>query len=173
MLQRRPEPVRPVPGQESVWDYPRPPRIERSTGLVEVCLAGELVARTNRSLRVCETASPPSYYVCPADVAPEVLRPGYGRSTCEFKGEARYWSVVVGGPPAGDPAQRRDNAAWSYPEPWEGFEALADWVGFYPGLVECRLDGELVRPQEGDFYGGWVTEGIVGPWKGAPGTGHW
>jgi hypothetical protein len=84
-------------------------------------------------------------------------------------GEARYLSVVIGD----DPARRVDNAAWSYPDPWEGFEALANWLAFYPGRVECRLDGEPARPQDGDFYGGWVTHEIVGPIKGAPGTGHW
>lgn len=169
MLQRRPDPVVPGPGQESVWDYPRPPRLEPSSRLIEVSLAGVLVARSSRALRLCETASPPSYYLPPEDVDPSTLRPGYGQSRCEWLGEARYWSVVVGD----QPSQRKDNAAWSYPQPWEGFEALANWMAFYPQLLECRLDGEPVKAQDGEFYGGWITADIVGPWKGAPGTGHW
>jgi uncharacterized protein (DUF427 family) len=141
---------------------------------VDVRLNGVVLARSDRAVRVCETASPPAYYVAPEEVATEHLVPGYGRSTCEWKGEARYWSVVLGeaGVPGGN-GTRVDNAAWSYPEPWEGFESLAGWFAFYPAAVECYLGTERVRPQEGGFYGGWVTDEIVGPWKGAPGTGHW
>jgi uncharacterized protein (DUF427 family) len=169
MLRRRPQPDTPGPGQESVWDYPRPPRIDATTDVVEVRFAGVLIARSTRAVRVCETASPPTYYLPPDDVDQRYLRPGYGRSTCEWKGEARYWSVVVGEAPE----QRVDNAAWSYAEPWEGYERLAGWFGFYPGRVECSVGDERVRPQTGDFYGGWVTDAVVGPWKGEPGTGHW
>lgn len=166
MLLRRPQPLPVGPGQESVWDYPRPPRVEQVARLVEVRIAGVVLARSECPLRVCETASPPTYYVPAEDARRDLLRPGYGRSTCEYKGEARYWSVVVDD-------QRVDNAAASYPEPWEGYEVLTDYLAFYPGLVQCTLDGEVVRAQEGGFYGGWVTSTIVGPWKGAPGTGHW
>jgi len=184
VLVRRPSPVPPGPGQESVWDYPRPPRLERARRPVEVRLAGLVLARSDRSVRVCETASPPTYYLPPDDVETRYLVPGYGRSTCEWKGEARYWSVMLGDQPAegrspggeGDGrvgGNRIDNAAWSYAEPWEGYEALAGWFAFYPGGVECFLGRERVRPQDGGFYGGWVTDEIVGPWKGAPGTGHW
>lgn len=166
MLQRRPTPVTPGPGQESVWDYPRPPRIERSGRLVEVRFAGVLVGRTRSAMRVCETAGPPVYYLPPTDVALEHLEAGHGRSTCEWKGPATYWTVVVG-------EQRAEDVAWSYEEPWPGSEALARHLSFYPGRLDCQVDGERVRPQEGGFYGGWVTDEIVGPWKGAPGTGHW
>lgn len=165
-LQPRPTPVRPGPGQESVWDFPRPPRVEDVEEPVEVFLAGRRVASTRRAKRVCETASPPVYYVPRSDVDEGVLERGFGRSTCEWKGPATYWSVVVEG-------ARADDAAWSYEEPWEGFEELAGWLAFYPGAVECRLGGERVRAQEGGFYGGWVADRLVGPWKGAPGTGHW
>lgn len=166
MLRRRPSPVPPGPGQESVWDYPRPPRIERRTRLVEVRFGEVLIGRTTNPLRGCETASPPVYYLPPEDVELGLLRPGYGHSTCEWKGPAAYWTVVVGD-------KRLDNAGWSYPEPWEGSEALAGHFSFYPALLDCRVDGERARPQEGGFYGGWVTDEVVGPWKGEPGTGHW
>jgi uncharacterized protein (DUF427 family) len=169
VLARRPEPVPPGPGQESVWDYPRPPRLEPARRPVEVRFAGVVVGRSDRAARVCETASPPTYYLPPDAVETRYLEPGYGRSVCEWKGEARYWSVVLGG---GD-GPRAENAAWSYPEPWEGYDALAGWYAFYPAAVQCYLGAERVRPQEGGFYGGWVTDAIVGPWKGAPGTGHW
>lgn len=166
MLQRRPQPTPPGPKQESVWDFPRPPRVELSPKLLEIHFAGVEIARTERAWRVCETASPPTFYVPPGDILTGVLQPGYGRSTCEWKGPANYQSVVVG-------SERAENAAWSYDEPWAGFEQIAKCVAFYPASVTCILAGKIVRPQEGGFYGGWVTDDIVGPWKGAPGTGHW
>lgn len=164
----RPEPAPVGPGQESVWAYPRPPRVEPSGEVVEVRAGGALVARSapGRALRVLETASPPTYYLPLADVVDGVLVPSFGRSVCEWKGEARYYAVRAGGPEV-------EQAAWGYPQPWEGFEALLDHVAFYPGRVACTVDGTRVAPQEGGFYGGWVTPRIVGPWKGAPGTGHW
>jgi uncharacterized protein (DUF427 family) len=151
-----------------VWAYPRPPRLERSPSTVEVRVGDVVIARSEpgRAIRVLETASPPTYYLPPADVTPGTLVPSFGRSVCEWKGPARYFAVRVDG-------REIERAAWAYPEPWEGFEALADHVAFYPGRVECYVDGERVQPQEGDFYGGWVTAEITGPWKGAPGTGHW
>jgi uncharacterized protein (DUF427 family) len=179
VLARRPPPHPPGPGQESVWDYPRPPRVEPARRPVEVRTGGLVLARSQRAVRVCETASPPTYYLPPDDVDTSRLVPGYGRSTCEWKGEARYWTAVLddasasaGGGAAGGGA-RIDNAAWSYPEPEEGYESLAGWYAFYPAAVECYVGDERVRPQEGGFYGGWVTGEIVGPWKGGPGTGHW
>ncbi len=160
----------PGPGQESVWDYPRPPRLEILSRRVEVKAAEVVVARTDRPLRVCETASPPVYYVPRGDLEAELLVPANRESFCEWKGFARYWHVVTA---AGTERERVEHAAWSYPEPDEGFEALRDAVAFYPGRVRCFLDGERVRPQPGEFYGGWVTDNILGPFKGEPGSEDW
>jgi len=152
---------------ESVWDYPRPPRVERSAARVTVTHAGRVVADTSRCLRVLETSHPPVYYVPREDIAPGVLRAAAGRSFCEFKGTASYWDLVAGDSAAAD-------AAWSYEHPAAGYEQLAGAVAFYPGRVdECRVGGEVVRAQEGDFYGGWITADIAGPFKGGPGTRGW
>ncbi len=165
---RRPGRIEPVgPGQESVWDYPRPPRVERVTARVRIVFADREIARSTSGLRVCETASPPVVYLPFADVDRACLRESDEQSFCEWKGLARYWHLEVGD-------RRSENAAWSYPNPDAGFEALRDHVAFYPGRVdECWLAGERVRPQPGEFYGGWVTSAIRGPFKGEPGTGHW
>ncbi len=163
----RPVPERPGPGQESVWDYPRPPRVEPSAELVEVRFGGQLVARSRRTLRVLETSHPPTYYLPLDDVESGALRPAAGSTWCEFKGEATYFDVV-----AGSVVARR--AAWTYPRPTRGFEVLVDHVAVMPSAVDaCTVDGELVRPQEGGFYGGWVTSRVVGPFKGGPGTRGW
>lgn len=163
----RPHPVpAPGPGQESVWDYPRPPRLEFSSRRVLVRLAGATLARSLRPLRVCETAGPPVYYVPLRDVRPGVLQATERETFCEWKGVARYWNAVVG-------AVCVPFAAWSYPRPDAPYEALQGAVAFYPGRVTCLLDGERVRPQPGDFYGGWVSDDVVGPFKGTPGTEHW
>ncbi|MEV4708122.1 DUF427 domain-containing protein [Actinoplanes sp. NPDC049316] len=152
---------------ESVWDYPRPPRVERSAALVTVTHAGQVIAESRRCLRVLETSHPPVYYVPRDDIAPGVLRAADGQSWCEFKGTASYWDLVVGDSEV--PA-----AAWSYERPSRGYEQLTGAVAFYPGRVgECRVDGEVVRAQEGDFYGGWITADITGPFKGGPGTRGW
>jgi uncharacterized protein (DUF427 family) len=158
--------VEPGSGQESVWDYPRPPRLERSERHVVVRLGGEVVAETRAAWRVLETSHPPVWYVPREDVAPGALRPSTRRSFCEFKGEAAYWTVDGGG-------LTRPDAAWSYPRPSRGFEPLRDAVAFYPDRTECRVDGELARPQAGGFYGGWITADVVGPFKGEPGTAGW
>jgi len=135
---------------------------------VVIELDGEVVADTRRSLRVLETSHPPVYYVPRDDVAPGLLRPVPGTTWCEFKGSAAYADVVT---PEG---QVRPRAAWHYPRPSDGFEALADHVAFYPGRMDrCTVDGEVVVAQEGDFYGGWVTSRVTGPFKGAPGTSGW
>ena len=163
----RPRPTPPGPGQESVWDYPRPPRLERSTRHVLVRLGGEVVAETRAGWRVLETSHPPVYYVPAGDVRPGALAAGPHRSWCEFKGSAAYWTVTGGG-------QVRPDAAWSYPRPERGYEPLAGAVAFYPARMdECLVDGERVRPQAGGFYGGWVTDDVVGPFKGEPGTAGW
>jgi len=164
------EPVRPEqpgPGQESVWDYPRPPRVEASTERLVVRLGGAVVADARASFRVLETSHPPVYYLPRSSFAPGALEPAGGSSMCEFKGRARYLDVVGGG-------DRASSAAWTYPTPWPGYEMLVDHVAVYPGRMDsCAIDGELVDAQEGDFYGGWVTSRVVGPFKGAPGTLGW
>ncbi len=154
----------PEPGQESVWDYPRPPALVDDTRAVEVRAGDELIARTSGARRVLETASPPTFYVPPGDVAPGRLVVAPGSSWCEWKGQARYFALAAAPTRA---------VAWSYPAPNPAFEGIRDWLAFYPDRVECRVDGERVLPQAGGFYGGWVTAEIVGPWKGEPGTGGW
>jgi len=169
--ERRPRRVEPGPGQESVWDYPRPPAIERARKVLRVGFAGEVVAETAHGMRVLETAGPPTYYFPPDDVRTDLLVPGNMRTICEWKGIARYWSVHV----QGDEGERvaRD-AAWSYPDPKEGYEALAGYFAFFAGRVDrCTVGDERVVPQPGDFYGGWITSDVVGPFKGGPGTEGW
>jgi uncharacterized protein (DUF427 family) len=149
---------------ESVWDYPRPPRFKPSAARVVVELDGEVLADTRRSLRVLETSHPPVYYIPAADVRTERLRPSARRPTvCEFKGTARYYD-------AGD----RSAVAWSYASPSPGYEAIAGCYAFYPGRVDrATVDGEQVEAQPGDFYGGWITSAVTGPFKGGPGTMGW
>jgi uncharacterized protein (DUF427 family) len=156
-----------VDGVESVWDYPRPPRLERSAARITVVHAGTTVVDSDRCWRVLETSHPPVYYVPRDDVAAGVLEAGRGRSVCEFKGVAGYWDLVVGD-------VRVPAVGWSYENPTPGFAAIAGAVAFYPSRVdECRVDGERVRAQEGDFYGGWITDAITGPFKGGRGTTGW
>lgn len=164
----RPQRIEPGPGQESVWDYPRPPAVRPSTEHVRIVHGGRVVVDTQRAVRVCETSQPPAYYVPRADVVADLIEPSAGSSWCEWKGRASYWSVVVPGA-----APVRD-AAWSYEAPSAGFEAIAGHLAFYPQKMdECWVDGEQVAPNPGDFYGGWITSRVVGPFKGAPGTLHW
>jgi uncharacterized protein (DUF427 family) len=159
--------VTPGPGQQSVWDYPRPPRVEPSTSLVELVLGGETVASTRQALRVLETSHPPAYYLPRNAFVPGALRPAAGTSYCEFKGTATYVDVV-----ARDVIATR--AGWHYPQPTAGFEQLRDHVAIYPAAMDrCSVDGEIARPQEGGFYGGWITRAVVGPFKGAPGSSGW
>ena len=162
---RPPFAIPPEAGQESVWDYPRPPAIRADRRLVEVESRGRLIAKSDRTYRVCETASPPTFYIPRDDVDWSLLVSLKGGSYCEWKGAARYWALVPepDGPPVG----------WSYPRPRAAFEKIRGFICFYPGRVECRVDGETVRPQAGGFYGGWITDDVVGPFKGEPGTGHW
>jgi uncharacterized protein (DUF427 family) len=155
------------PGQESVWDYPRPPSAEVTDRHVVVEVGGRPVADTRRAVRVCETSHPPVYYVPRDDVAVGVLERARGGSWCEWKGAATYWDVVVDG-------RRTEQAAWSYEDPSPGFEHLRAAVAFYPGRVDRALvDGEPARSQAGGFYGGWITDDVVGPFKGEPGTLGW
>jgi len=152
---------------ESVWDYPRPPQLEASRRLVRVEFAGEVIAETTRAYRVLETSHPPVYYIPPEDVRSESLRPSRRHSLCEWKGRASYYDLVVG------EREVRD-AAWYYPDPTSRFAAIRDYVAFYPGRVDAAfVDDEQVQSQAGDFYGGWITAEIEGPFKGGPGTAGW
>ncbi len=157
----------PAPGQESVWDYPRPPRVEPTDRHLQVVFNGVTLADTRRALRVLETSHPPVYYLPPEAVRMEYLLRTPRRTFCEWKGRAGYYTVRVGGREARD-------AAWFYPEPAPGYEALRDHLAFYPQLMDaCTVDGERVIPQPGAFYGGWITRDVVGPFKGEPGTDGW
>lgn len=157
----------PGPGQESVWDYPRPPRLEDTTRYIQVIFNGVTIADTCQAKRVLETSHPPVYYIPPEDIKLEYLRSASRSSWCEWKGQAGYYTVVVGD-------KRADYAAWFYPRPTADFEAIRSYVAFYPHLMDaCYVDGERVRPQAGGFYGGWITGDIVGPFKGEPGTQGW
>ena len=152
---------------ESVWDYPRPPRVEPSGRHVRVIVDGIVVADTRRALRVLETSHPPGWYIPSEDVRMDLLRPTERRTVCEFKGGASYYTISAG---------RRDrvDAAWTYLRPLPGFEAIAGAIAFYPGRVdEAWVDDERVVPQAGDFYGGWITSDVTGPFKGGPGTRGW
>ena len=153
---------------ESVWDYPRPPRVDPSTEHVVVEHGGLVLADTTQSLRVLETSHPPTYYLPRSAFADGVLREAQkGASWCEWKGAADYFDLVVG-----DEVLR--SIAWAYPTPSAGFESLLDHVALYPGRVDrCTVDGERVEPQPGNFYGGWITSRVAGPFKGAPGTQGW
>lgn len=167
-VRQRPEQVEtPGPGQESVWDYPRPPRVDAVSKLIRVEFGGELLAESERALRVVETASPPVYYLPPEDVRTEFLAPSGHSTLCEWKGRARYWHVQVG-------EQRQPSAVFSYPDPMEGFEAIAGYMAFYSQKMSaCFAGQEQARPQAGPFYAGWITSAIVGPFKGDPGTEAW
>ncbi|MCI4065175.1 DUF427 domain-containing protein [Micromonospora sp. R77] len=152
---------------ESVWDYPRPPRLERTGRRITVRHAGVTVVDSDRCWRVLETSHPPVYYVPRSEVTGARLEPDPRRTWCEWKGEASYWDLVVG-------EVRVREAAWSYEDPTPAYADLAGAVAFYPGRVdECRVDGERVEVQPGDFYGGWITSDVTGPFKGAPGTLGW
>ena len=160
-----PDPAR--PGQESVWSYPRPAIAESCARRLRIVHRGVFVADTRNSIRTLETSHPPSYYFPPSDIEPHVLRPSASRSVCEWKGEAAYFDVVVG-------EETHRDVAWSYPDPNPGFQALRDYIAFYAWpFDDCFVDDERVTPQPGNFYWGWITSGVVGPFKGAPGTRSW
>ena len=158
--QQRPDfAIEPGPGQESVWDYPRPPRIESDTRRVEIRFGERVLGSTTRAVRVLETASPPTFYLPPDDVTPGALVPSGRRSLCEWKGEAADLDLVDG----------PESVAWCYPRVFPEFAAIAGWIAFYPARVECFVGDERVRAQPGGYYGGWITDEIVGPVKGEPG----
>jgi uncharacterized protein (DUF427 family) len=160
--------IEPGPGQESVWDYPRPPRLEDSDKHIQVIFNGVVIADTRRAKRVLETSHPPVYYVPPEDVKLDLYFTATRHVTfCEFKGVASYYTITVGDKTVA-------NAAWYYPDPTSPYEPLANYVAFYPGKMDaCFVNGEQVQAQEGDFYGGWITNEIIGPFKGGAGTFGW
>lgn len=152
---------------ESVWDYPRPPRLEREKRRVRVELCGVVLAESDDALRVLETSHPPAIYIPPRDVRMDLFERTEQRSFCEWKGAAIYFDVRTG-------ERTVANVAWSYPKPTPAFAAIRDYVSVYPGRMDaCYLGGERVAAQPGDFYGGWITGEIVGPFKGGPGTRGW
>jgi uncharacterized protein (DUF427 family) len=165
---RRPDPLPTIaPGQESVWPYPRPPRLESVPVRLRVVFDGVLIADTTAGHRVLETSHPPVYYLPPGDVSPGALVRAPGTSVCEWKGAAIYF-IVVG------PSRRAPRAAWAYPDPAASFRAIAGHVAFYAGPMDaCFVGEEQITPQPGGFYGGWITRGIVGPFKGEPGSEGW
>jgi len=163
----RPTRIEPGPGQESVWDYPRPPALEATEAHLLIVLGGVTIADTRAAYRVLETSHPPNYYLPPDAVVPGALVPAPGSSFCEWKGTARYLTVRGGD-------REEVAAAWAYDTPSPRFTPIAGYVAFYPGRMDaCFVDGERVVPQDGGFYGGWITSRVVGPFKGGPGTRGW
>ena len=162
--QRPPQAIEPGPGQESVWDYPRPPAVQDDNRLVQVRLGDTLIAESPTSKRVLETGSPPTFYLPFQAVRSEYLRPESHATECEWKGTAQYFSVCVEDICA-------EHAAWSYPDPLEPYGAITDHFAFYPSLLACYVDGERVRAQPGGYLGGWITSEIVGPFEDEIDTG--
>lgn len=157
-------PIVPGPGQESVWDYPRPPALEDSSKLIQVRFNGVTLAETRRAKRVLETSHPPVYYIPPADVRMEFLTENPNATWCDWKGLACYYDIEVNG-------QRAEAAAWYFPLPTRIYEPMMGYVAFYPQAMEaCFVDGERVQPEEGSAYGGWVTSDIVGPFNDGVGS---
>jgi uncharacterized protein (DUF427 family) len=161
------EPVVPGPGQESVWDYPRPPRVEPVPERVRVVVDGVTIADSTRAVRVLETAGAPAYYLPREDVRMDLLERTTSTSQCEWKGTASYYTVVAG-------SRRVADAAWSYEQPNDGYAAIGDHLAFYAAKVdEAWVGDERAWPQPGGFYGGWMTSRITGPVKGEPGSWGW
>jgi uncharacterized protein (DUF427 family) len=159
--------IPPGPRQESVWDYPRPPRVEPTHRRVRVVFNDTVIADSRRAQRVLETSHPPTYYIPREDVQMDYLQPSTRATYCEWKGRATYFTIIVGDHKARD-------AAWSYPEPKPRYAGLQDHLAFYPSRMDaCYVDDEQVEAQPGDFYGGWITSDVVGPFKGGPGTWGW
>ncbi len=159
--------IEPGPGQESVWDYPRPPRVEETDKRIRIIFNGETIADTTAALRVLETSHPPAYYVPAADLRTDLLSQTSRRTLCEYKGAARYWTLTVNGRVA-------ENVLWDYPDPVPDYAELKGHFAVYPSKMEaCFVNDEKVKAQAGDFYGGWITADIIGPFKGGPGTLGW
>ena len=163
----RPQKIQPHEGQESVWDYPRPPRLELCDKQIKIIFNGLTIVDTKKAYRVLETSHPPHYYIPPEDIKMEYLQPTQKQSFCEWKGPANYYSVSVND-------KQAVNVAWYYPNPTPEFAAIKNYPAFYADpMDECLVDGETVTPQPGNFYGGWITSDIVGPFKGGPGSWGW
>jgi uncharacterized protein (DUF427 family) len=163
----RPTPIAPNPGQESVWDYPRPPRLEAIAKRIQIIHQGVTIVDTTAAYRVLETSHPPTYYLPPQDIAMEYLQPSARQTFCEWKGQGSYYSVAIGD-------QVFTDVAWFYAQPTPAFQAIRNHVAFYAAPFEqCLVDGEVVVPQPGEFYGGWITSDVVGPFKGEPGSWGW
>lgn len=163
----RPQPTPPQPGQESVWDYPRPPRLEPTTKHIQVVCNGVTIADTHRAYRVLETSHPPVYYIPLEDIQQDYLLPSPRTTFCEWKGTGSYYTLSVGD-------RQLPNVAWYYSDPTPDFAPIKNYVAFYAAPMDgCYVDGEKVTPQPGNFYGGWITSDIVGPFKGEPGSWGW
>ena len=163
----KPKIVAPKAGQESVWDYPRPPRLEPTSRRIRAVLRGLTLADSTNAMRVLETSHPPTYYLPPSDVRMDLLVPAAGGSFCEWKGQARYFDAVVDG----EIIQR---VAWCYSDPSPSFEAICNHLAFYlPALDDAFVDEERPEAQPGNFYGGWITSDLAGPFKGEPGSMGW
>lgn len=163
----RPRPDPAGPGQESVWAFPRPAIAQLTDAHIRIEHRGRIIADTRAAVRTLETSHPPSYHIPRTDIASDALRRAEGSSLCEWKGAATYWDVIVE-----DFVLAR--VGWSYASPTPPFAALRDHVAFYAGPFDrCTVDGEIVSPQPGEFYGGWITSRVVGPFKGIPGSRGW
>ncbi|MCT7950719.1 DUF427 domain-containing protein [Ancylothrix sp. C2] len=159
--------IEPAPGQESVWDYPRPPRLEDTSKHIQIIFNGEIITDTRSAKRVLETSHPPVYYIPPEDIKMQYLTKASGASFCEWKGYAGYYTLTVGD-------KTLEKVGWYYENPTPTFATIKDYVAFYAGPMDaCYVDGEKVEPQPGGFYGGWITKDIVGPFKGSFGTWGW
>jgi uncharacterized protein (DUF427 family) len=159
--------IEPQDGQESVWDYPRPPRVEKCSKRLKVVFNGVVIAESTEAYRVLETSHPPAYYFPPQDVKRQYIKKTPRTTFCEFKGQAAYYSISVEGKTA-------ENAIWVYENPAKGYEAIRSYLSFYANKVDaCFVDDEQVVAQAGDFYGGWITKDVVGPFKGEIGTRGW
>jgi uncharacterized protein (DUF427 family) len=162
-----PQRIPPGPGQESVWDYPRPPAVEDSQQHITILFNGLTLVDTHQAKRVLETSHPPVYYFSPADVRIEYLTPTLKTTFCEWKGIASYYTLTVGN-------RSVENVAWCYQSPNQEFLEIKNYFAFYPSRMDaCYVDGEKVSAQSGDFYGGWITRNIIGPFKGEPGSWGW
>ncbi len=160
------ERIEPQAGQESVWDYPTPPQIEDVKKHLVVKFRGTIIAETKRAKRVLQTGQPPNYYFPPEDVNAAFLVPRFGTTTCEWKGEASYFSIFM-------EEDQLPMGAWYYPAPTPNYVQIQGYVALYPQYLDCFVDGQKADAQEGDFYGGWITDDVVGPFKGEAGTENW